>query len=81
MNFKNKAVVVKAIQFDGTDESCDWLLEGLVSGNIGRSFNKLYFNIDGCTRVAEIGDYIILGKDGELYPCDKYVFERLYEMI
>ena len=42
MKYRKKPVVIEAIQFNGTDELCDWLLPELKSGSICRSFNKLH---------------------------------------
>lgn len=30
---------------------------------------------------ADIGDYIIIGVKGELYPCKPDIFEQLYEEV
>lgn len=30
---------------------------------------------------AKAGDYLMVGIDGEMYPCDKKVFEKTYEII
>lgn len=27
------------------------------------------------------GDYLIIGIEGENYPCDKNIFEKLYRMV
>lgn len=40
--YRKKPVVIEARQFDGTDESVEWLLPQLKSGEIGRATNKLY---------------------------------------
>ena len=33
------------------------------------------------TVVAEPGDYLMCGGDGELYPCDRVIFERTYSIV
>ena len=30
---------------------------------------------------VSIGDYIIKGERGELYPCNPYIFEETYEKV
>lgn len=30
---------------------------------------------------GKCGDYLILGVDGEKYPCDKDIFEKTYDII
>jgi len=34
-----------------------------------------------CTMSGKAGDYLMKGIDGELYPCDKGIFERTYDFI
>lgn len=79
--FKKKPVVIEAIQFDGTDESCDWLLPQLQEGSIGRSLNKLHIKTLEGVITADVGDWIIKGINGEFYPCKPDIFEATYEAI
>lgn len=30
---------------------------------------------------GKFGDYLIIGVDGEKYPCDKDIFEKTYDII
>jgi len=79
MKYRKKPVVIEAVQFDGTDASCDWLLPQLESGEIGRAFNKLHINTLEGVMTAEVGDYIIRGVNGEFYPCKPDIFHKTYE--
>ena len=81
MKYRKKPVVIEAIQFNGTDESCDWLLPELKSGSICRSFNKLHIKTLEGVMVANVGDYIIKGVNGEFYPCKPDIFEKTYEKV
>ena len=81
MKYRKKPVVVDAVQFDGTDASCDWLLPQLIEGSIGRSVNKLHIKTLEGTMTADIGDYIIKGVNGEFYPCKPDIFEKTYEKV
>lgn len=36
---------------------------------------------DGQTQVADIGDYIIKGIQGEFYPCKPDIFEATYDFL
>lgn len=78
--YRKKPVVIEAVQFDGTDKSVDWLLQQLVSGEIGRSTNKLYIKTLEGAMEANIGDYIIKGVNSEFYPCKPDIFEKTYEV-
>ena len=79
MKYRKKPVVIEAVQFDGTDESCDWLLPQLIDGSISRSFNKLHIKTLEGTMTADVGDWIIKGVNGEFYPCKPDIFEKTYE--
>ena len=76
-----KPVEVEAVQFDGTDESVEWLLPQLKSGEIGRACNKLYIKTLEGVMEAKVGDYVIKGVNGEFYPCKPDIFEKTYEKI
>ena len=80
MKYRKKPVVIEAVRFDGTDESCDWLLPQLESGEIGRAFNKLHIKTLEGVMTAEVGDYIIKGVNGEFYPCKPDIFHKTYEV-
>ena len=81
MKYRKRPVVIEAVQFDGTNESCDWLLPQLESGEIGRSFNKLHIKTLEGVMEANLGDYIIKGVSGEFYPCKPDVFFKSYEKV
>ena len=81
MKYRKKPVVVEAVQFNGTDESAEWLLPQLISGEIGRSCNKLYIKTLEGVMEANVGDYIIKGVNGEFYPCKPDIFEKTYEPL
>lgn len=79
--YRKKPVVIEAVQFDGSDQSVDWLLPQLISGEIGRSTNKLHITTLEGIMEAKVGDYIIQGINGEFYPCKPDIFEKTYEIV
>lgn len=79
--YRKKPVVIEAVQYDGTDESVDWLYPQLVSGEIGRNAQGLYIKILEGVMKADIGDYIIKGVNGEFYPCKADIFNMTYEKV
>ena len=81
MKYRKKPVIIDAVQFNGTDESVEWLLPQLKSGEIGRAINKLYIKTLEGVMTATIGDYIIKGVNGEFYPCKPNIFEKTYEKV
>jgi len=81
MKHRKKPVVIEAVQLDGTDKSVEWLLPQLISGEIGRSCNRLHIKTLKGIMTASIGDYIIKGVNGELYPCKPDIFKQTYEEV
>ena len=79
--YRKKPIEIEAVKFDGTDESVEWLLPQLKSGEIGRGCNKLYIKTLEGVMEAKIGDYVIKGINGEFYPCKPAIFEKTYEKV
>lgn len=89
-NFRKKPVVIEAIQFT-EDQAIRCLIDrepapfGLsVSGDFhpaDRTVSRAWISIgtlEGTMR-ADIGDWIIKGVQGELYPCKPDIFAATYE--
>lgn len=95
MKYRKKPVVIEAFQFDGdfvyqNGEAYvpDWAFEALE--------NKVMFydsedsdsppcelfiqTLEGIHHVS-VGDYVIKGVKGELYPCKPDIFEMTYEKV
>ena len=80
--YRKKPVIVEAVQYDGTRESLlkiaqlqqapSWLK---VDGD-----DLLIPTLEGVMR-AKVGDYVIKGVKGELYPCKPDIFEQTYEPV
>ena len=81
MKYRKKPVVIEAVQFDGTDKSIEWLLPELIIGEVGRSCTRLHIKTLEGVMDANVGDYIIRGVNGELYPCKPDIFEQTYEAV
>jgi hypothetical protein len=91
MKFRKKPVVIDAIEFDGTPEARQRVLEwgglnatnastiywrGLPDGNGEIVIRTLEGDL-----VASAGDFIIRGVKGEVYPCKPDVFAITYEPV
>lgn len=87
--FRKKPVVIEAFQWDGDLKSSDgvyyvpdWAVEAEKSG-------VLFFLQQGALHIstlegdmhAHVGDWIIKGVKGELYPCKPDIFEATYEEV
>lgn len=86
--YRKKPVVIEAVQLSGdydSDGTCT------CPGWIHKAFDDgvLYFDDSGELYVhtlegehhASVGDYIIQGVKGELYPCKPDIFEQTYEKV
>ena len=88
MKYRKKPVVIEAFRF-GHDNIPDWFRKALDDNYIeiesipsffgSTSFVKIY-TLEG-TMEAHVGDYIIKGIQGELYPCKPKIFEETYELV
>lgn len=95
MKYRKKPVEIEAFQYDGDlmDSSgtyCvpDWAMKAF------ESHVMFYESLDGDSPPCElfintlegihhvsVGDYIIKGIKGELYPCKPDIFEQTYELV
>jgi hypothetical protein len=82
MKFRKKPVVIEAVQWLGTGESMD-AIRDLDTGTRAVDFtsdNVFISTLEG-QMTASIGDWIIKGVKGELYPCKPDIFEATYELV
>lgn len=76
MKYVKKSIVVEAFQF-GFDECPEWFV------NSSATVKSYYCNIqtlEGSMK-AYVGDMIIQGIQGEIYPCKKDVFDATYDRV
>jgi len=81
MKYRKKPVVIDAILFDASPQAAIDVCE-----MAGDSERLLTFDERGCViktlegeMLANFGDYIIKGVQGELYPCKPDIFAKTYE--
>lgn len=87
MRFCKKPIVIEAYQFEnkmGEDTRPKWILNAIDTGQIyyqgGESPYLTIDTLEGKMR-AHLGDWIIKGIKGELYPCKPDIFEATYEEV
>lgn len=82
-HFRKKPVVIEAVQWTGDNEVDIYALMGdrewqnviqVIGDVIGIN------TLEG-TMTAAVGDWIIKGVKGELYPCKPDIFEATYEHV
>ena len=85
MNYRKKEVIIQAVKWTGNNLEEVLFLD---APEVKRMFTT---EVDGEIRlriatlegvmIASIGDYIIKGVKGELYPCKPDIFTETYETI
>ena len=80
MEYRKKPVVVEAFR-NGFDERPEWIDDAIIEGKI-RDVNGVLAitTLEGIMN-ADIGDYVIKGVKGEIYPCKPDIFEQTYEKV
>ena len=85
-SFRKKPVVIEAYRFNNycgsRGDRPRWLTDAVDAGKVWfQTQGRPYLTI--CTlegnMVAELGDWIIKGVKGEIYPCKPDIFEMTYE--
>lgn len=91
MKYRKKPVVIEAFQYDGdivNINAPNWAIEAINNGTMfydAEDSNsapcELFIRaLEGVHHVS-VGDYIIQGVNGELYPCKPDIFEKTYEAV
>ena len=80
--YRKRPVEIEAIQFNGWNfgEIYDWMFD--ING-IYPSYFQVIMTIETLEgiMIANVGDYIIKGVNGEFYPCKPDIFEKTYELV
>lgn len=81
MKFRKKPVVIDAVQWDGNMTTVEPLLIGATTEAVEQNLGDpaLYIPTLEGTHKADVGDWIIKGVKGELYPCKPDIFAATYE--
>jgi hypothetical protein len=90
VKFRKRPVIIDAVRFTPPNtETPDWLTEAFGEGSVramlygtrDEPIQVLEVYTDEGTMIARVGDWIIRGVKGELYPCKPDIFERCYREI
>jgi hypothetical protein len=86
MKYRKKPVVIEAWQLprdtdETTRETPTWIVAAVLGDTLQLvgPLGKAYIKTRDGTMTAEVGDWIIKGVKGELYPCKPDIFEATYE--
>lgn len=88
MKYRKKPVVIEAFQYDGDmiDSSGqayvpEWAITAMNDNIMYYDGPELFIHtLEGDHHVT-VGDYVIKGVNGELYPCKPDIFEKMYEAV
>lgn len=79
--FRKRPVVIEAQQYDGTLASIAGVLAASKQTEVGQDLidpDLIIPTLEGEMR-AEVGDWVICGTHGELYPVKSEIFSANYE--
>ncbi len=79
--FRKKPVVVNAVQWDGSITTLGPLWGLTKQPEIQQDFlsdDLVIPTLEG-EMTAKVGDWIIVGTKGEMYPCKPEIFAEIYE--
>jgi hypothetical protein len=89
MKYRKKPVVIDAFQWTADEHQKEdpiWIVEAIKAKKV-RISGLSPFDMQLCIKTlegemrADIGDYIIKGVKGELYPCKPDIFKMTYEAV
>ena len=85
--YRKKPVVIRAMQWDG---NIDYFIDSIkqmgafikiaTTFSLTNNSELLIDTLEG-VMTADIGDWIIIGVNGELYPCKDNIFKKTYEEV
>ena len=76
--FRKKPVVIEAIRFIGSNY--EEVREFIGQNTLCSDLSIVISTLEG-DMVAQKGDYIIKGVQGEFYPCKPDIFNSTYEVV
>lgn len=87
--YRKKPVVIEAFRWSADEnqtEDPDWICEAFADGRVvyidngGTDVGLLIPTLEG-QMMASVGDWIVRGVQGELYPVKPDIFEATYELV
>lgn len=88
-SFRKKPVVIEAFQWTGGPAQIEdpwWILEALAKPfeEVGSAYfvsTAFYLNTLEGQMLVSVGDWVIRGVKGELYPCKPEIFALTYDPV
>ncbi len=85
-SYRKKPLVIEAYQIPPNDDQTRelppaWLLDAIQNGTVWERGGVWAVKLNTTAHaLARIGDWVIKGVEGELYPCTDSVFQKTYEL-
>lgn len=82
--FRKKPVVIEAFLWSGDERQVEdpvWIVEAMERGEVTIDYPHLFIKTLEGTMTAAVGDWIIKGVKGEIYPCKPDIFAATYEPV
>ena len=88
MRYRKKPVVIEAFQFTGESNLAkstnrwqvpEWFVDAVLEPSVWAYPDHISIKTLEGTMRADVGDWIIRGVKGEIYPCKPDIFEATYE--
>lgn len=83
--YRKKPIVIEAFKWTGGPDQIEepiWICDAIRTGHVKISDERggglLIKTLEG-VMTANVGDWIIKGVNGEIYPCKPDIFEKTYE--
>jgi hypothetical protein len=80
MKYRKKPVVIEAVQYTKSNRYQINAFMGVYPWHDNNNNELIIETLEGPLK-ASVGDYIIKGIKGELYPCKSDIFEAIYEKV
>lgn len=89
MKYRKKPVVIEAFRWTGDAEQEEdpiWVIKAIERGEVafvevGTPYCTMKISTLEGIMTAQLGDYVIQGVKGELYPCKPEIFLATYEPV
>lgn len=82
MKYKQKPIIVEAVHYKGeTVVLTSWIQEAFKNHTMYYDEDDLYIETPFGERLVNVGDYIVRGVSGGIFPCREDFFEACYERV
>jgi hypothetical protein len=82
--YRKLPVVIEAFKWTGDQdqvEDPEWIIEAIREEKVSFSGYEMFIDTLEGKMAAFVGDYVIKGIKGEIYPCKPDIFEATYELV